>query len=305
MPLDHTAYPHLLTLILTHSAPATLLAVRATSKTWRERIDALLARRVVVSRHGAEHPLGHPLSPESSQRAAFEHTHSVAITCYDAQRLPFPSPLGTLALFHPESMYDPPPYATRTLVACSRFTLPSQLGPGVLFAANVHVPPAEEGTSKLVLRVTCDDLPHPGAYAALYGLDIGPWVRRVVLWFEGNPGASVPEYARTRTLCMAASVAGVILASRGRFTLLDINTWDAVWMWPWPRDPVFDDEHPDLEALFHDTFVETAQREFAYGTEDIERAWSRVEFATREAYRDEIGEETWADEWWDLAPRQL
>ncbi|WOO80359.1 uncharacterized protein LOC62_03G003876 [Vanrija pseudolonga] len=200
-------------------------------------------------------------------------------------------------------MYDAPPYAATTLVVCPRFGLPSHLGPGVLFAANVHVPHVPPGTRKLVLRVSCDDaLSHPGAYGAFHGVDLGPWVARVVIAFDGRSRATEPEYPRARTLCMAASVAALVISSRARFTLLDVGTWDSVWMWPWPRDVVFDDDAPDLAALFRATFVQTAEREFALDNGDIERAWSRVEFASRDEYRREIGEETWVDEWWDLGP---
>ncbi|CAK9783607.1 hypothetical protein CC85DRAFT_289249 [Cutaneotrichosporon oleaginosum] len=47
--LDHTAFPHIMDGILTHATHGTLLSLRAASRAWRARVDAVLHKHVSIA----------------------------------------------------------------------------------------------------------------------------------------------------------------------------------------------------------------------------------------------------------------
>lgn len=70
-PLDHTLYPHLIDAILRAASPAALLALRPTSRAFRDRADSIFASHVVIANstsghHGPPHPPSIPTTPSSS-----------------------------------------------------------------------------------------------------------------------------------------------------------------------------------------------------------------------------------------------
>lgn len=312
MPLDIAAYPHILDSVLELSGAPTLLALRGTCRELRRRVDSTLGHHVVFMRYADEHARGkdgpapflYNLSKLHGDELtqAFQHTRIADVVgppgLPDARcrEIADAMSLEILRLRHHPSGRPPSsvPFVAPTLITLTTF-----IDDGLVNLLPVaEVGTVSDGVEHFVLNLRYDPgrswMPqaHVASFARPASLKTVTVIftaktthREEEVWFRH---ASKPMgLLNSIVLGMAMSI------PRGvRYTIVGMQTLRLEWLGLRQEGGV-DDGHAVQRAITSAVAMQCKKWE-RYDDETAEAAAARIQFMTRDEYRDSVGEERFA-----------